>query len=94
MAETGDILDIIETGLILSLIDCGYDRAEIEPVIKDYLTTIRESYGGAHYVKRHPYQCAPAEIEEIKKEFNGRNRAQIQEKFNISRATLYRYLRK
>jgi len=92
--DNDDILDIIENGLILFLADRGAVSVDLgKELIPEFVDTIRQSYGGIPAMIKHgPRKCTERQVNIIRREFNGRNRRELQEKYGISRATLYRYL--
>ena len=91
-----DILEIIEVGLTIELIDRGLLEPELaKQVIGGYIEQIRESYGGERYMLRRGYrQYSPAMKRRIASQFTGINASELIARYGISKATFYRIVRK
>lgn len=92
MANNGDdILSVIETGIILKLIEeevCGLERAA--EVVGSYIDEARDSYGGVRYMFRRGYRrFSPKVVRTIRNEYNGRNMKKLCKKYGMSRTTFY-----
>lgn len=94
--RTGDdILEIVETGLTVELVDRGLiEPAECKLVISEYIEQIREAYGGERYMIRRGYRrYSPAMKRRIAGEFNGTNAPALIARYGVSTATFYRIVK-
>ena len=91
-----DIIEIIEIGLILRLVENGgLPRETANKIVMDYFEEFREGYGGVRHMVRRGYRrFSPALIRKIKKLYTGRNEAELRERFQMSRTTFYRHIKK
>ena len=90
-----DILEIIELGLTLRLVEKGIEQRRAERIVGDYIEELRESYGGARYsVKRGYRKYSPAMIVRIRSQYNGRNAEQLRARYGMSRSSFHRLIQK
>jgi Mor family transcriptional regulator len=90
-----DILEIIEIGLAVRLVEMGVERDAAERAVGDFIEETRESYGGLRYmIKRGYKKYSPRVISRIKKEYTGRNEAQLRARYGMSRTAFYNHIRK
>jgi hypothetical protein len=91
-----DIVEIIEIGLILRLVENG--GMEVEKATKlvgTYFEDFREGYGGVRHMVRRGYRrYPPALIRKIKRQYTGRNEKELRELYGMSRTTFYRQIKK
>ena len=90
-----DIMDVIETGLVLRLVERGImDKAAAEVLIGEWCAELCAGYGSdAYFIKRGFRQWSPALIKKIKKRYTGKNDLEIQQIYGMSRATFYRLIK-
>ena len=90
-----DILEILEVGLTVHLVDRGLllpETAKAE--IGGYFDRVRESYGGERYMLRRGFRkYSPAMKRRIAAEFDGRNAQKLIDRYGISSATFYRIVK-
>ncbi|MGI9202657.1 MAG: Mor transcription activator family protein [Woeseiaceae bacterium] len=91
-----DILEIVEVGLTVELVDRGLlEPNQAKEVIGGYIEQIREGYGGERYMIRRGYRrYSPAMKRRIASEFNGSNAPALIARYGISTATFYRAVKK
>lgn len=89
--QNDDILEILEIGLTVALVDRGLLPADqAQAVVGDYFAGIRESYGGERYMLRRGYRkYSPAMKRRIASEFDGQNAKQLILRYGISSSTFY-----
>ena len=94
--KNDDIIDILEVGITVALIDRGQlppDTAK--KIVGDYFNEIRENYGGERYMLRRGYRrYSPAMKRRIAAEFNGKNSKQLIDRYGVSKSTFYQIIRK
>lgn len=91
-----DIIEIIEIGLTLRLVESGaVDREKVDKVMRAYFEEFREGYGGVRHMVRRGYRrFSPALIRKVKKLYTGRNEEELRARFGMSRTTFYRHIKK
>ena len=90
MAE--DILDVIEVGLTIKLIDSGkLDPETAKNLVTEFVAETRDAYGGAPWmVKRGYRKFSPAVIEEMRERHAaGEHIASLCDRFGMGRTTFY-----
>lgn len=94
--KSDDILEILEVGITVQLIDRGgLEPDQAKTIVGDYFDGIRESYGGERYMLRRGFRkYSPAMKRRIAAEFNGRNAKQLIARYGISSSTFYAIVKK
>jgi Mor family transcriptional regulator len=90
-----DIIEVIEIGMILRLVESGkMDRPTAEKLVIEFTNEIKEGYGSdAYFIKRGFRSFPPSLVAQIKARYTGRNDAEIQKIYNMSRSTFYRLIK-
>ena len=91
-----DIVEILEIGLTLRLVESGgMEREKAAKLVTEYFEEFREGYGGVRHMVRRGYRrYPPALIRKIKRQYTGRNEKELCNLYGMSRTTFYRHIKK
>lgn len=90
-----NLIEVLEIGLTLRLVEKGgMTKPDAEKLVAEFFNEICEGYGGdAYFVKMGFRKFPPSVVKQIRARYTGRNDAEIQEIYGMSRATFYRLIK-